>query len=216
MNVALFGGTFDPVHSGHLAAASAAMEAFALDQIHFVPASIPPHKRDRPLSAFEHRYAMVTLACAGVPQFIPSLLEAPSTSEGAPNFSIFTVHKMAAMLSGGDQLYFVIGADAFLEIGQWHQSDALLDSCNFIVASRPGFPIAEIERVIPGGLRTGPSTATSIGLRRSCVHLMNTVDADISSSAVRQLATEGKSLERFVPLAVAEYIKKLALFADEK
>ena len=216
MNVALFGGTFDPVHSGHLAAARAAMEAFALDQIHFVPASVPPHKRNRPLSAFEHRYAMVTLACAGVPQFIPSLLESPFANGGAPNYSIFTVRKMASTLSAGDRLFFVIGADAFLEIGQWHESEALLDSCDFIVASRPGFPIAEIERVIPGGLRAGPSTATSVALRRTCVHLMNTVEADISSSAIRRLAAEGNSLARLVPLAVAEYIRKLALFADEK
>ena len=168
------------------------------------------------MSAFEHRYAMVTLACAGVPQFIPSLLEAPSASGGAPNYSISTVRKMAATLSQGDRLYFVIGADAFLEIDQWHQAETLLDSCDFIVASRPGFPIAEIERVIPCGLRTGLSTATSIPLRRSCVHLMNSVDADISSSDIRRRAAEGKPLEKLVPLAVAEYIGKLALFADEK
>ena len=106
MNVALFGGTFDPVHSGHLSAAQAALRTFALDQIHFVPASFPPHKRDRSLTSFAHRYAMIVLACAGQPQFIPSLLEASEQRGVEVNYSIVTVRKLAALLSPGDRLFF--------------------------------------------------------------------------------------------------------------
>ncbi len=216
MNVALFGGTFDPVHSGHLSAAQAALGAFALDQVHFVPASVPPHKRNRPLTAFAHRYAMVALACAGVPQFLPSLLEACAETSGQPNYSLHTVGRLAASLSAGDRLYFLIGADAFLEIRQWHQSEALLDSCDFIVVSRPGFPIQEIERVIPQELRAGPATASSIPLRRTGVHLLSTVEADVSSSTIRRLAAQGQPLRGLVPDPVADYIRKLRLFLDEE
>ena len=239
MNVALFGGTFDPVHSGHLSAARAAMQTFGLDEIHFVPASIPPHKRNRALTAFIHRYAMVVLACAGVPQFVPSLLESEEQSQGQPNYSILTVRRMAETLSAADRLYFIIGADAFLDIFNWHEPEALLDSCDFIIVSRPGFPIEEIEKVIPRemrnlacGIRKGESDVgnrdmnpelriaasefwDSVALRRTHLHLLTTVEADISSSAIRRLASQGQSLRRLVPDAVADYIQKVHLFLNE-
>ncbi|MGH9783061.1 MAG: nicotinate-nicotinamide nucleotide adenylyltransferase, partial [Terriglobia bacterium] len=161
MNVALFGGTFDPVHCGHLSAARAAAQAFALERIYFVPASLPPHKLDRPITAFAHRYAMVTLACAGIAQFIPSLLEAPppepsQEGRGEPNYSFVTVRRVAASLAPSDRLYFLTGADAFLDLPHWREWVALLDACDFIIVSRPGFSIAEIAKVIPSELRTGP------------------------------------------------------------
>ena len=212
MNVALFGGTFDPVHSGHLSAARAALQTFALDQIYFVPASIPPHKQGRSLTPFFHRYAMVVLACAGESRFRPSLLEAPDSSQGQPNYSIATVRKLAQQFSEKDRLYFLIGADAFLEINLWHEWKALLESCDFIIVSRPGFPIAEIEKVVPPDLRSGPTDGNSIPLRRTKLHLLTTVHADISSSTIRQLAAEGRSLSGLVPEAVAAYIQKLGLF----
>ena len=243
MNVALFGGTFDPVHCGHLSAAQAAMNRFALDQVHFVPAGIPPHKRKHNITAFAHRYAMVAMACAGIPQFLPSLLESEELSGGQPNYSLVTVRKMSAALAPGDQQFFLIGADAFLDIPNWHEPAALLDSCHFIVVSRPGFPMAELEKVIPGELRgaevltagiaqTAPdlndrtaahvtgaapvASPDSIRLRKSHLHLLNTVEADISSSAIRRMASEGKPLAGLVPDGVAEYIYKMKLFANEK
>ena len=219
MNVALFGGTFDPVHSGHIAAAREAAKCFALDEIHFVPATIPPHKQHRPLSAFAHRYAMVSLACAEEPRFVPSLLEAHA---GRPNYSIDTVRKMRSMLEPEDRLYFVVGADAFRGISTWHQPEALLDACDFIVVSRPGFPLEHIESAIPPAQRGGLSARgesgvveATIALRRTCLHLLTTVHADISSSHIRKLAARGESLEGLVPENVAEYIRKVNLFRDE-
>jgi nicotinate-nucleotide adenylyltransferase len=223
VNVALFGGTFDPVHIGHLSAAQAAMKAFALDEIHFVPASIPPHKRKRTLTAFAHRYAMVALGCAGVPQFIPSLLEEPGRGGEQPNYSLLTVRKMASNLAPADRLYFLLGADAFLDIPQWHEPAALLQACDFIIVSRPGFRIEEIESVIPSELKKANSPSTEeaavrnqIVLGRSHLYLLNTVKADISSSTIRQLAAEGKALDGLVPDAVSDYIEKLNLFRDGK
>ena len=215
MNVALFGGTFDPIHSGHLSAARAAVNSFALDRIYFVPASLPPHKRTRPLTPFAHRYAMVSLACAGVLPFIPSLLEAPEESRGEPNYTVVTVRRVAATLAPSDRLYFLIGADAFLDLPHWREWVALLDACDFIIVSRPGFPIAEIAKVVPPELRGGPGTDTSIALRHSTLHLLTTVEADVSSSGIRRLAAEGKPLAGLVPDAVADYIQKQGLFLHE-
>ena len=215
MNVALFGGTFDPIHSGHLSAARAAVESFALDRIYFVPASLPPHKRDRPITPFPHRFAMVSLACAGVPHFIPSLLEAQDENSGKPNYTIGTVRRVAAALSPEDRLYFLIGADAFLDLPHWHEWIALLDACDFIIVSRPGFPIAEIAKVVPPELRAGSGTASTIPLRRAKLHLLTTVEADVSSSEIRRLAAKGRSLAGLVPDAVADYVQKLGLFLQE-
>jgi nicotinate-nucleotide adenylyltransferase len=214
VNIALFGGTFDPVHSGHLAAAQAAQQAFALDQVLLIPARLPPHKQGRPLTPFLHRYAMVALACAGHHGFVPSLLEA-GEGQDEPNYSIVTVGKVAAQLGRQDRLYFLVGADAFLEIGEWKDSARLLDSCDFIIVSRPGFSIEKIAEVLPAGLRAGDGTADSIPLRRTRLHLLTTVHFDISSSAIRRLASQGKSLCGLVPDAVGDYIQKLGLFLHE-
>ncbi|MGH9782889.1 MAG: nicotinate-nicotinamide nucleotide adenylyltransferase, partial [Terriglobia bacterium] len=152
--------------------------------------------------------------------FIPSLLEAPPPElspdgRGEPNYSIETVRRVAASLAPSDRLYFLVGADAFLDLPHWKEWVALLDACDFIIVSRPGFSIAEIAKVIPSELRTGPGTERSIPLRRSTLHLLTTVEADVSSSEIRRRAAEGKTLARLVPDAVADYIQKLGLFLDE-
>ena len=145
MNIGLFGGTFDPVHSGHLAAARSACERFALDRVYFIPAGAPPHKSRH--ASFEHRYAMVALACAGEPRFVPSPVEAPAP--GRPSYSILTVRRFRRELGPGAELYFLIGADAFLDIRSWQQWRALLDAAHFLVISRPGFDLAQVETVLP-------------------------------------------------------------------
>ncbi len=219
MRIALFGGTFNPVHAGHLVAARAAQEAFGLDEIHFVPASIPPHKRDRILPAFQHRYTMAALACAGERRFIPSLLEAagagtqePSTE---PNYSIGTIRKARQSLSGQDQLYFLIGGDAFLDVAHWHEAVAVLDSCDFIVVSRPGFDIGRIDSILPPEVKTGTSTKQYISLRNTRVHLLTSLKTDVSSSAIRERAGRGISLEGLVPPTVEEYIQKKGLYRND-
>ncbi|MFI5125323.1 MAG: nicotinate (nicotinamide) nucleotide adenylyltransferase, partial [Candidatus Acidiferrales bacterium] len=137
-SIAIFGGTFDPVHSGHLAVAEATERLFRLDAIYFVPSSRPPHKQREKLAAFSHRYAMVALAAAGHSKFIPSLVEAPPESGAAEAFySIATVRRYRREYPR-DRNYFILGADSFLEITIWKSFEALLDSCDFIIASRPG------------------------------------------------------------------------------
>jgi len=216
VNVALFGGTFDPVHCGHLSAARAAQQAFALERIEFIPASLPPHKLSRAITPFAHRYGMVALACAGIAEFVPSLLEGPpevpEESGGKPNYTIETVRRARGALAPSDRLYFLLGADAFLDLPHWREWTALLEACDFILVSRPGFAIAEIARVVPSALRTGRETASTISLRRSTLHLLTTVEADVSSSGIRQAVAAGKPLAGMVPDAVADYIRKQGLY----
>lgn len=196
MNVALFGGTFDPIHCGHLAAARAARDRFLLDRIHFIPSGRPPHRRGQ-LSDFDHRYAMVALACAGEPGFIASLAEAPSGR--AVNYSVHTVRRFRRMLAKGDRLFFIIGADAFLEFRTWKQWRTLLDAAEFIVVSRPGFTLDHVRRVLPSGLASEPS-------------LLPDVAEPASATEVRRLARAGRDLRGLVPPTVAEYIFKQGLY----
>ncbi|MBV9085858.1 MAG: adenylyltransferase/cytidyltransferase family protein, partial [Acidobacteriaceae bacterium] len=113
MNVALFGGTFDPVHRGHLAVARAALEKFGLKKILFVAADIPPHKVRVPITEYYHRYAMLTLATAGEKAFVPSMLEANGPGATQPSYSIETVRRFRRTLNKSDHLFFLIGIDAF-------------------------------------------------------------------------------------------------------
>jgi len=163
VNIALFGGTFDPIHTGHVQAARAAARKFRLDRIFFVPTGKPPHKHGDHLTSFPQRYAMTVLACAGEPRLIPSLLEAP-TPEGKPCYSIDTVRKVRRSLRKSDRLFFLIGVDAFLELPHWKEYRRLLDLVDFIVVSRPGFDSDEIRKVVADAM-----TASGVALHHTLV-----------------------------------------------
>ena len=148
MNLALFGGTFDPIHRGHVVVARAAAAKFGLKQVWFVPADIPPHKQKTPITPYYHRYAMVSLALGGEKEFVPSLLEAPDLEHGGPDrqpsYSIETVRRVKKALGKSDHLYFLIGMDAFKDIAKWYKPEELLGECDFIVAARPGYSLADV------------------------------------------------------------------------
>jgi nicotinate-nucleotide adenylyltransferase len=219
MKVALFGGTFDPVHLGHLAVARAAADKFDLGTVYFAPADVPPHKQQRPLTDFQHRFAMLALACADEKRFVPSLLDAP---KGAPNYSIDSVRRLKQMLKKSDILYFLIGIDAFKDIAAWYKPEELLAQCEFIVASRPGYSLADVGSALPEKLR--PSQAIlkavrnqqsngTIALPGATIHLLPGVHARISSTQIRAAASRSVTqLSRYVPRPVAEYIKKERLY----
>ncbi|HEX5435133.1 MAG TPA: nicotinate-nucleotide adenylyltransferase [Candidatus Angelobacter sp.] len=222
MRVALFGGTFDPVHLGHLAVARAAAEKFDLSIIYFAPADIPPHKQKRQLTDFQHRFAMLALATANDKRFVPSLIDAP---RGAPNYSVDTVRRLKKKLNKSDKLYFLIGIDAFKDIATWHKPEELLEECEFIVASRPGFSLQDIGRALPEKLR--PSGAVlkamrnqrvngAIALPGATIHLLPDVQERVSSTQIRAAASRSVAqLSRYVPRAVAEYIKKERLYTAQ-
>src|SRR5579863_7265538 len=160
MNIGLFGGTFDPVHRGHLALARSAVERCKLHRVCFVPANIPPHKQKQPLTAFAHRFAMLALATASEKAFVPSLLEAPEEGESSrkgrpekPNYTIDTVRRLKQSLKNSDQLFLLIGMDAFADIAKWHEAEALFRECAFLIAGRPGYSLADVASALPESLR---------------------------------------------------------------
>jgi nicotinate-nucleotide adenylyltransferase len=215
-SVALFGGTFDPVHAGHISVAQAAQRRFHLDAIYFIPSARPPHKSQRELKPFAHRYAMVALACADHASFIPSLAEAPTPGYSSHIFyTIDTVRKFHRE-HPDDHLYFMLGADQFLEIPTWKNYESLLDSCDFIIASRPGFRLDALRLVIPPEKlgRVQPSTpdATKIVLRKSEIHLLTTVASHVSSTEIRQRLERKQTIHGLVPPRVEEYILGQALY----
>lgn len=231
MNIGLFGGTFDPIHRGHLALARAARERCNLSRILFVPANIPPHKQRQPLSAFAHRYAMIALATAQEKDFSPSLLEGPEdcvlsprkekTRNETPNYTIDTVKRLKQTFKKADRLFLLIGIDAFADIAKWRQAEALFRECEFVVAGRPGFSLADVANALPGSLRprqevTRPfhkqAATGDLVLSGVTIHLLEDVYQPVSSTAIREAAIAGKPLTRFVEPAVADYIKKVGLY----
>ncbi len=221
MNVALFGGTFDPIHRGHHVVAQAAVERFQLKTVYFVVADIPPHKQKVPITEYYHRYAMVALATAGEKQFLPSMAEANEPGAERPSYTIETVWRFKQSLPKSARLFFLIGIDAFLEIGTWYHADQLLRKSEFIVASRPGFSMADLAGALPPGLRPRsevlraskkqPATGT-IALESTTIHVLDGVNAAISATEVRRAARSGKALQHFLDPKVAEYIKKMRLY----
>jgi nicotinate-nucleotide adenylyltransferase len=228
MNIGLFGGTFDPVHRGHVALARAALERCKLHRIYFVAANIPPHKQRQPLSAFVHRFAMLALATADEKAFVPSLLEAPE--EGAtpirkgqekPNYTIDTVRRLKQSFKASDKLFLLIGMDAFAEIAKWHEAEVLFREVEFVVAGRPGYSLADVANALPEKLR--PRAEVTLPFRKQpasgelvlpgvTIHLLGDLKQPAAATAIREAAAAGKALGRFVEPAVAEYIRKTGLY----
>jgi nicotinate-nucleotide adenylyltransferase len=192
MNVAIFGGTFDPVHRGHLAVARAAQRGCKLGRIYFVPADVPPHKQRQPITAFEHRYAMLAIALRGEKTFIPSLIE-KRTKQKRPNYTIDTVRRFKQTLADGDRLFFILGIDMFETIGTWYEPEKLMREVEFIVVSRPGFRLP----LSAGGKR---------------VHLVTDVSENVSSTKVRAALERGRVNKGLIDEAVIEYIRKEHLY----
>jgi nicotinate-nucleotide adenylyltransferase len=182
---AVFGGTFDPIHNAHLAVAKAAADRFGLSRVLFVPAANPPHKDASSMAPFEDRVRMVELACSGEPRFETSRIE-----EGPnPSYSIDTVEKLLA--AGAGPVSFLIGADAFADIRQWHRWEDLVRLADFIVVTRP-----EAQYEIPPGAR---------------VQELGSLELKVSSSEVRdELAATRKS--GCLPPPVLSYIREHGLY----
>jgi nicotinate-nucleotide adenylyltransferase len=187
LRLAIFGGTFDPIHNAHLAMARSAAAQFALDRVLFVPAAHPPHKAGVTHAPYEDRVHMAELACAGDPRFEVSRLEGGSRR----SYSVDTIEKVRARLSPGDELFFVIGADAFAEIETWRRWRDVAAAVEFLVVSRPGH-----QYHIPPEVR---------------VCRLDTLELPVSSSEIRRvLAAGGRPAE--VPGPVLDYIVQRGLY----
>ncbi|MCL5745841.1 MAG: nicotinate-nucleotide adenylyltransferase [Acidobacteria bacterium] len=187
MKLAIFGGTFDPIHDAHLAIAREAVRRWELERVLFIPAGRPPHKAGFTHAPYEDRYRMVELACAAEPRFEPSRLEAGARF----SYSIETIEKVRATMGPGDELYFIIGADAFAEIRTWRRWREVIDAVRFIVVSRPGHCCE-----CPAGAE---------------VLRLDDLDLSVSSSEIRRRLVAGD--ERVaVPSAVLGYIREHGLY----
>jgi len=187
MNLALFGGTFDPIHNAHLSLARLAAEQFHLHRVLFVPAFHPPHKAGITHAPYEDRVRMVELACQGEPRFAVSRLEEGTVR----SYSIDTIEAVRAGLRPRDELFFLIGADAFAEICTWHRWQDVARGVRFLVAGRPGH-----RYTVPPGVRAEPMAGLELA---------------VSSSEIRRsLAGGGNPPE--VPPSVLEYTKSRGLY----
>jgi nicotinate-nucleotide adenylyltransferase len=224
-SVALYGGTFDPVHLGHLAVARAAAERFELERVYFVPADVQPLKAQQKVTNFYHRYAMLALALEGEKRFVPSLLEAPGVvraSGAVASYTIDTIRRMRTRLTSETRLYFLMGMDAFLQVAKWRSPVELLRAAEFVIASRPGFPLKDVVQALPRELRPDEAGARrlletgSLETNGATLHLQPDVDEDVSATAIREAARQGAGLGELVPRSVADYIMKLKIYGEEE
>ena len=187
MRIALFGGTFDPIHKAHLTIAREAARAYTLDRVLLIPAAHPPHKPIDQLTSYADRLRMVELACEGDPVLEASRLE----DHGGKSYSIDTIERVKKTLSKADRLFFLIGADAFDEIETWHRWHDVIVAVEFIVVARPG----HVYKTPKGAV----------------VHRLDTLEMSISSSEIRKKLVEGK-LPKGIPEKVWQYIVSHGLY----
>jgi nicotinate-nucleotide adenylyltransferase len=194
--IALYGGTFDPVHAGHLEVARRVSQLFEIEKVVFIPAQLAPHKVGRPVTEPIHRYAMLVLATQDDPRLVVSAFELE-----APNrrYTVDTVGEFQRMLGDDTELFFIMGADSWSEITTWRDWERLLKMTNHIVVTRPGYEVAPA----PEGL----------GDR---ISFTDAVMKDISATNIRRLASAGRheELKDLVPQTVANYIKKYQIYRD--
>ena len=209
MRVGIFGGTFDPIHNGHLRAAEEVGESFSLGKIYFVPVFIPPHKKDQKISGVEDRLNMVRLAIKGNSFFKLSDIE---VKRGGISYSMDTINSMEKKF---EELYYLIGVDAFSEIHTWHRYTDLFYHTNFIVMVRPSHARESGLRMFPSHVRKhikalDDRTFEHVSGKR--IHLQLVTQLDISATRIRFSMGEGKSIRYLVPSQVEKYIKGKELY----
>jgi len=203
MRIAFFGGTFDPVHEGHLRVAGAAADEFALDRVLFAPVGRQPLKAKTAEAPFADRVAMVRLACADsepAGTMVLSEIDAPKPG-GQPNYTVDTLKELQREHPEAE-LYAIAGADSFLTVQSWREPDRLLELAQWIVVSRPGFDLSQLA---------------SLDLRpeqQARVHLLGSVHEDVSASDLRLRLAAGETCSDWLPASVVEYIRERGLYGS--
>jgi nicotinate-nucleotide adenylyltransferase len=217
MKIGLFGGTFDPIHWGHLRSAEEVREAFSLDRLLFIPASHPPHKKRRPAATARERLTMVRLAIAKNPGFAISTVELLRSGK---SYSVDTLRYFSQRQRPKDSLYFILGLDAFRDIGSWKDFQEIFSLCHQIVTSRPGCSDSLSLADIPVAARNLFCYDKKIeGYRHQSgtrLHFCKLTDIAISASEIRARVREGKSIRYLVPLEVETYIKRKGLYRSSR
>jgi nicotinate-nucleotide adenylyltransferase len=211
--IGILGGTFDPVHVGHIETASAAHRALRLDRVLILPSGTPPHRQVQPVASRFHRFAMTALAVTGLSYLIASDLE---IGESGPSYTFDTLARLHARGVARSQIFFITGADAFAEIATWSRYPDVLDMAHFAVVSRPGHSAADVVSSMPAlahrTLRAShdPSASSSeVGIA-----VVDTPTPDVSSSEIRRRIAAGESIDGLVPDTVRSYIVQHGLYSQ--
>ena len=222
----MFGGTFNPIHRGHLHVAKSVQSLFGLARVYFVVSSMPPHKRAVDLIPFEHRYTMTSLAVDKEISFIPSLVE--MEPEASP-YTIDTLDKLAR-IEKKNRLFFIAGGDSLLEVASWRESERLLAEYNFIFVTRPWDDPIDVEKCLPPDVfrRTRDLTALDrVQAKKkiagepkdeSRIYIVDAKAPDVSSTKIRALAAvkgDARAVRRMLPPSVRAYIRKLCLYREK-
>lgn len=219
--IALYGGTFDPVHTGHIAVAQGLSKIFALAEVLFIPADVAPHKRIKSVTPALHRYAMLALATQAEPGLRVSTIELDAPERP---YTFETLTRMQESLGNEAQLFFIMGADSWMEITTWREWERVLELSNHIVVTRPGYELSA-EHVTPDirarivDLRGQEKERAAAGIERSDgarIYVTDAVSMDISATEIRQAVREGREtawLKRVQP-SVADYIRKYGLYKE--
>lgn len=217
--IALYGGTFDPVHIGHLAVAQALSKLFALDEVLFIPAALAPHKRESKVTPALHRYAMLALATQDQASLRLSTVEMDAPERP---YTFETLARMRESLGSEAQLFFVMGADSWMEITTWREWERVLALSNHIVVVRPGYELSA-EHVAPAirervvDLRGADNEHSAQELdsgEETKIYVTDVVSMDVSATMIRQAVLEGRDSGwiKLVPPTVADYIRKYGLY----
>lgn len=220
--IALYGGTFDPVHVGHIAIAQGLSELLALDEVLFIPAFVAPHKRGLAVTPALQRYAMLALATQSKPRLRISTVE---LDEPAKPYTVETLLRMQSRLGAATKLFFVMGADSWMEIGTWREWERVLTLVNHVVVTRPGYELST-EHVTPAirerivdlrGLRQEEVANAVERSEGAKIYVTDAVVMDVSATAIRELARDGRTLEvaKLVPPPVADFIEKYRLYRED-
>ena len=212
----MYGGTFDPVHAGHIEIARRVSQLFEIEKVIFIPAQMAPHKIGRPVTEPIHRYAMLALATQDDPKLSISTFELDAPDR---RYTVDTLAHFQQVLGDASELFFIMGADSWSEITTWREWERLLTMTNHIVVTRPGFEPATThvgavgERIVD--LR-GTFKKVATNRRTPGIFFTDVVMRDLSATGIRQLASEGRTegLTELVPAAVLEYIKKYRIYRE--
>ncbi|MBC8263478.1 MAG: nicotinate-nucleotide adenylyltransferase [Anaerolineales bacterium] len=201
MRVGVLGGTFDPIHNGHLVAAEEVRAQLRLDRVVFVPAGLPPHKLTEHVSSVDHRLTMVKLAIASNPYFTVSRVD---IDRFGPCYTVDTIQLLWDERGGEVELYFIIGSDSLADIPTWHKPQRLIRLCRLAVVARPGYRVdmEELERLLPG--------------ITSRIHFINSPQLDISSTDIQKRVREGLPIKYQAPEAVEDYIYEHELYTGRE